>query len=80
MNAIAFTVKVDEDDGGFYAFWDDPRGGGITTQGETLVELEAMIEDAVACHFEEHELPSEITLSFTDSPGFSPPHYAKVSP
>jgi len=52
MYSIIFTVEAEES-GGYVAYWDDPRGGGITTQGEALVDLQANILDAVRCHFTE---------------------------
>ncbi len=36
---------------GFAARWDDPSGGGITTQGENLAELQEMVRDAVDGYF-----------------------------
>jgi predicted RNase H-like HicB family nuclease len=45
---ITFTVATCPETGGFVARWDDPRGGGITAQGDTLGELQAMITDAVS--------------------------------
>ena len=45
---ITFTVATWPETGGFVARWDDPRGGGITAQGDTLGELQAMITDAVS--------------------------------
>ena len=51
---ITFTVETCPETGGFIARWDDPRGGGITTQGDTLGELQEMITDArVKIHFAE---------------------------
>lgn len=43
---IIFTVSADET-GGFVARWDDPLGGGITTEGDNLAELQEMVRDAV---------------------------------
>jgi len=39
------------------ACWDDPLGGGISTQGDNLRHLELMIEEAIFCHFDEDEMP-----------------------
>jgi len=33
------TIERDEEAGLFVASWDDPAGGGITTQGKDLREL-----------------------------------------
>ena len=30
------------DTGGYVARWDDPAGGGITTQGDSFAELDAV--------------------------------------
>ncbi len=50
---IVFNVTACQETGGYVARWDDKAGhGGITTQGETLAELEEMIADAVAGYFE----------------------------
>lgn len=48
---LIFTVERDEETGGFTASWDDPRGGGITTQASSLAELSDAITQAVKCHF-----------------------------
>ena len=37
-------------------------GHSIITQGETMPDLKAMVQDAVRCHFEEGERPSPIRL------------------
>lgn len=44
---ITFTVGPCVESGGFVARWDDPAGGGITTQGDDLAELQSMVSDAV---------------------------------
>lgn len=61
---ITFTVAEEEDGEGYFASWDDPAGGGITTNGDTLAELEANIADAVRCHFGE-QIPSRVTVKFS---------------
>jgi len=54
MKEITFLIERCEDSNALVAIWDDPSGhGGITTQGSNLQELEAMIKDAVRCHFDE---------------------------
>jgi hypothetical protein len=40
-----FTIERDEKAGLFVASWDDPAGGGITTQGKDLRELASAIEE-----------------------------------
>jgi hypothetical protein len=50
------------------AHWDDPQGGGLTTQSEHLADLEASIRDAVEVHFDPEELPARIRLHFGNDP------------
>lgn len=64
---IVFTVEEDAE-GGFSASWVDPCGGGISTQGEDLGDLQAMVQDAVLCHFDEGEVPAGVGLHFTEDP------------
>ena len=48
MKDITFRVTSCAETGGFVARWDDAPGrGGITTQGDSFAELDAMIADAV---------------------------------
>ncbi|MCX6970560.1 MAG: 2-oxoisovalerate dehydrogenase [Verrucomicrobia bacterium] len=70
MKEIVFTVSADEADG-FSASWDDPCGGGISTQGKDLASLQAMIRDAVLCHFDEGEVPARVRLHFTEDPALA---------
>ena len=65
MSKITFTVEQ-EADGGYVAWWDDPQSGGISTQGDTLSELQSMIVDAVACHFEGNQRPQRVCLHFKE--------------
>jgi predicted RNase H-like HicB family nuclease len=52
MNDVPeFTIERDKEAGLFVASWDDPAGGGITTQGKDLRELSSAIEEAVRCRF-----------------------------
>ena len=70
---ITFTVERDEENGGFTASWDAPRGqGGITTQGKDLRELEQNVREAVTCHFENGKLPGRIRLHFVNDPVLVP--------
>jgi hypothetical protein len=68
MNEIVFNVSQDEESGILVAAWDDPSGGGITTQGADLRELQSMVCDAVACHFDEGTSPRAIRLHFVHDP------------
>jgi predicted RNase H-like HicB family nuclease len=67
MKEIVFDVNQ-EADGGYVACWDDPRGGGITTQGDSLAELQDMVTDAVGGYFEPGEAPGCVRLHFTHDP------------
>ncbi|MBS1831029.1 MAG: hypothetical protein JST93_37395 [Acidobacteria bacterium] len=51
MDEIVFQIAPSEDSSLLVAFWDDPDGGGITTQARDLRELRAQINDALECHF-----------------------------
>ena len=50
------------------ARWDDPKGGGITTQGDTFAELDAMVRDAVVGYFADRPKPREIRRHFNEDP------------
>ena len=63
MKAITFRVDQEED-GSYFAAWDNPVGGGITTVGDTLAELQANVMEAVECHFEEGKRPAKVMLHF----------------
>ena len=63
-----FTIERDEKAGLFVASWDDPAGGGITTQGKDLRELASAIEEAIRCHFAGRTAPREVALHFADNP------------
>ena len=64
---ITFDVQRDEESGWLVASWDDPDGGGITTQGQDLDDLQEQIPKAVTTHFD--KMPGEnairIKLSFS---------------
>lgn len=64
---LVFTVTTDET-GGFVARWDDPLGGGITTQGDNLAELQEMVRDAVSGYFADREMPGSVRLHFVEDP------------
>ncbi len=65
MSEILFAVAP-EKTGGFSACWDDPLGGGISTQGKDLSHLQAMIREAVLCHFDEEDMPVVAKLHFVE--------------
>ncbi len=68
MNDIVFRVDACRETGAFLARWDDPKGGGITTQGDTLAELHNMIADAVTGYFEAGKHPRQVRLHFSEDP------------
>lgn len=61
MNEITFQVEIS--DGWFVASWNDPVGGGITTQGKDLGDLEEQVAEAVRCHFDTAGLPEHALAS-----------------
>jgi predicted RNase H-like HicB family nuclease len=72
MSAVAeivFQVEPCAETGGYVARWDAPHGcGGITTQGDSFAELDAMIADAVSGYFEPKQRPRRIRLHFSQDP------------
>ena len=68
---ITFSVEPCAETGGFVARWDDPAGGGITTQGDTLAELQSMVSDAVEGYFDEGKAPVRVRLHFVHDPVFA---------
>ena len=65
IQEITFTVERDEESGWLTASWDAPNhGGGITTQGKDLGELEKNVREAVECHFDNGAMPRHIRLRF----------------
>jgi hypothetical protein len=69
-DAITFTVEPDEA-GGFTASWDAAEGGGISAEGDSLVDLQANILDAVRFHFGA-KLPGKVLLHFTQDVALAP--------
>lgn len=55
---IIFAVE-EAAEGGYVA---RALGHSIHTQGETMEELKAMVQDAVRCHFDDGERPRVIRL------------------
>jgi hypothetical protein len=68
MDEITLQVQRDEQSGWLVAWWDDPAGGGITTQGQDLRDLQQQITDAVAVHFDEGAVPRWIRIHFVSDP------------
>jgi predicted RNase H-like HicB family nuclease len=68
---ITFIVEPCVESGGFVARWDDPAGGGITTQGDDLAELQRMVSDAVGGYFHDGKAPSRVRLHFVHDPVFA---------
>jgi predicted RNase H-like HicB family nuclease len=68
MADVEFKIEQDEDSNVFVASWDDPAGGGITTQADTLPKLYDAIQEAVRCHFAGRSAPSEVALHFENDP------------
>jgi hypothetical protein len=60
MNEIIFLVE-DAPEGGFSA---RALGHSIFTAAETEQELQAMVKDAVSCHFDEGTAPRIIRLHY----------------
>ena len=72
VREIVFQVENDES-GFLVASWDDPSGGGITTQGRDLKDLQEQVTDAVRCHFDAGQVPGTIRLHFVADPVLSTP-------
>lgn len=69
MTEITFIVNPCPETGGYVARWDDALDkGGITTQGDSFAELDAMIADAVSGYFEPAERPRRVRLHFVEDP------------
>jgi predicted RNase H-like HicB family nuclease len=69
MKLPEIIIERDEETDVFVASWDDPRGGGITTQAESLDELLIALKEAVRCHFEECKTaPHKVSLHFETDP------------
>ena len=61
---LEFNVELDEETETFVASWDDPAGGGITTQVTSLSDLRNSIAEAVRCHFLDRKAPAKATIHF----------------
>jgi hypothetical protein len=63
MQKIHFNAEQDEESSLLVASWDEPDGkGGVTTQGRDLVELRAVVHEAVLCHFDEGHAPETVLI------------------
>ena len=71
MLTLTFEVTPCPETGGYVARWDDPAGGGITTQGENFSDLEAMVKDAVEGYFTGQAKPKALRLHFVQDPVLS---------
>lgn len=70
---ITLSVERDLESGWLVASWHAPGdGGGITTQGHDLRELQENIREAVRCHFGPGDLPCAIRLHFVNDPVLAP--------
>lgn len=68
MKELFFLVEEDLE-GGYTA---QAVGENIVTQGETIVELKAMIRDAITCHYDsEEQRPTLIRLHFVKEEVFA---------
>ena len=65
---ICFELTPCEETGGYAARWDDPAGGGISTQGDSFADLEIMLRDAVDGYFADRTKPERIRLHFVRDP------------
>jgi len=68
MSRVQFEIEQDEEANVFVASWDDPTGGGITTQARSLSELYDAIQESVRSHFADRPAPREVTLHFKNDP------------
>jgi len=69
MDPLAFKIERDVKGGVLVASWDDPEGGGITTQPRIYRRSLMRIKEAVRCHFAGRSAPREVTLHFESDPG-----------
>ena len=51
MDPLSFKIERDLEAGVLVASWDDPKGGGVTTQAKNLTELPEAIKESVRCYF-----------------------------
>jgi hypothetical protein len=66
---ILFRVETCPETGGYVARWDAPGAtGGITTQGDSFAELDAMVADAVKGYFADNTRPTRIRRATSVEP------------
>ncbi len=72
-NAEITLIVTAAEEGGFVASWDDPVGGGISTQGDDLAELQDMVRDAVEGYFRASGTPPprNVRLHFVEDPALA---------
>jgi hypothetical protein len=68
MDLLAFKIERDPETDVLIASWDDPEGGGITTQADNLAELAEAIKESVRCHFSGRSAPREVSQHFESDP------------
>ena len=70
MEEITLQIQRDDESGWLVASWDAPGwwGGGITTQGQDLRDLQQQVTEAVAAYFEEGAAPRRIRFHFVSDP------------
>ncbi len=68
VEEITLQVERDEESGWLVASWDAPEGGGITTQGEDLADLQCQVTEAVSAYFDDGAAPNRIRLHFVSDP------------
>jgi predicted RNase H-like HicB family nuclease len=68
VEELTLLVSRDEDSGWLVASWDAPGGGGITTQGQDLRDLQDQVVEAVAAYFDNGQAPRRIRLHFVADP------------
>jgi len=59
MGPLTFKIERDVEVDVLVGSWDDPEGGGITTQAKNLTELAEAIKESVRCHFAGRSAPRE---------------------
>lgn len=68
MLTLTLEVTTCPETRGYVARWDDPAGGGITTQADSFGELDEMVRDAVEGYVANREKPATVRLHFVEDP------------
>jgi len=63
MEEITLRVELWQESGWLIATWEAAEGGGITTQGKDLRDLQQQVQNAVRCHFDAGDVPRRIRFS-----------------